>query len=61
MMPKYPRTIQTPQGEQTIVGELCTCGHTQEAHDGLTGHGPCTIQRCPCKQYTWQDFIFEEE
>ncbi len=39
----------------------CECGHTgdgpngQHAPTGLgtPGHGPCMVEGCPCKHFTW--------
>ena len=48
--------------ERKIIGELCTCGHTQKAHAAhfAPGHGPCTVPECKCAKYTWKQFIYEE-
>lgn len=39
----------------------CSCGHTGDGtgsdHAGLIGHGPCNVEGCDCKQFTWIDWL----
>jgi hypothetical protein len=49
---------------ETIVGELCQCGHERARHRDLfggyvLGHGSC--KKCSCKKFTWACFIFAGE
>ena len=44
----------------------CICGHTGDGsdsdHDGIIGHGACTVVGCGCRKFTWKEFLptFEE-
>jgi hypothetical protein len=55
----YPERF-SPNGRR-IVDEKCACGHrrTQHEHRFDLGHGVCT--QCVCGQFTWVEFIFEQE
>lgn len=51
---------------ETIIGELCDCGHEKTDHldllNGLAvGHGACKINDCKCDKFTWASFIFAGE
>lgn len=43
----------------TVVGEMCHCGHEKIEHDGVIHSGHC--HSCDCGQFTWASFIFAEE
>ena len=48
----------------TIIGELCDCGHEKADHKNALGgyapgHGSCN--KCSCDKFTWASFIFEGE
>lgn len=45
----------------TVVGEMCCCGHDKSDHDGLIHAGHCKSDNCDCGQFTWASFIFAEE
>lgn len=41
---------------------ICTCGHTGDCavddenseHEGLQGHGACTVPGCKCAHFSWR-------
>lgn len=48
----------------------CVCGHLGDGiddsnpnpmwrvhHGGIEGHGPCLVEGCDCKKFTWHRFI----
>ena len=48
----------------TIIGELCDCGHEKADHKNALGgiapgHGECG--KCDCIKFTWASFIFAGE
>ena len=45
----------------TVVGEMCFCGHEKDKHDGAIHAGHCKCNDCGCGQFTWASFIFAEE
>jgi len=45
----------------TVVGEMCHCGHEKADHDGEIHAGHCRWASCTCGQFTWASFIFAEE
>lgn len=54
------------QSFETIIGELCECGHEKAEHKNslggyAPGHGECGRKNCDCKKFTWVSFIFEGE
>lgn len=46
---------------------LCTCGHTGDLgvgdlallsdHEGVIGHGACTVEGCSCAKFTWAGYV----
>lgn len=54
---------------------FCTCGHLGDIrrdtpaeevfslsqHNGVVGHGACTVPGCPCKRFTWVRFNEEPD
>ena len=48
----------------------CYCGHLgdgmdggdpmrRSVHGGINGHGPCLVEGCDCRQFTWRRFTNE--
>lgn len=46
--------------QATEPKSICLCGHTGDgpnsAHGGLIGHGPCLVDDCACRKFTWASF-----
>lgn len=46
---------------------LCTCGHTGDLgvgdlallsdHEGVIGHGSCTVEGCSCAKFMWAGYV----
>lgn len=48
-------------GSRIVIDERCSCTHPMTEHRPryVDGHGSCL--HCPCKQFTWIEFVYEEE
>lgn len=40
------------------VNELCTCHHLKSRHNGILGHGFCSL--CDCGYYTFAGWVYKE-
>lgn len=44
----------------SVVDELCECGHRKSVHQGMMHHLGCN--KCPeCSRYTWKKFIYRKK
>jgi len=49
--------------DQQHVDEQCTCGHLKSMHGTryAPGHGACNVRHCDCGQFTWKQFLSQDE
>lgn len=63
LTPHQQRRIEAGKGPKS----WCECGHTgdgpgsQHEQRWSEGHGPCKVEGCPCRQFTWASWIVRPE